>query len=170
MLYSIKGKIPNVADSVFIAPGAFVIAGVTIEEYASVWFNSVIRGDVDDVHIGNSTNIQDNCTVHPDKSCPVYIGDRVTIGHNCVIHGCTIGNGAMIGMQCTLLNRCHIGEDAIIGAGSLVTSGIEIPPRSLAMGSPARVIRELKPEEIEKAQRLYKIYRERSQLYREQIL
>ncbi len=169
MIYTIEGKKPVRASSAYIAPGAFVIGEVEIGAQSSVWFNTVIRGDEEAISIGEETNIQDNSTVHADKGFPVEIGDRVTVGHNCVLHGSTIGSGAVIGMHSTLLNGCRIGENAVIGAGSLVTSGKEIPPGHLAVGRPVKVVRKLTPEEIADAQQGYAIYRERAALYRREV-
>ncbi len=169
MIYTIEGKKPVRASSAYIAPGAFVIGEVEIGEKSSVWFNTVIRGDEEAISIGEETNIQDNSTVHGDKGFPVEIGDRVTVGHNCVLHGSKIGSGAVIGMHSTLLNGCRIGENAVVGAGSLVTSGKEIPPGHLAVGRPAKVVRKLTAEEIAAGQKLYKIYKDRCRLYRLEI-
>ncbi len=169
MKITIDGKEPVVAASAYLTPGAFVIGQVEIGEKSSVWFNTVIRGDVDAISIGSETNIQDNCTIHADEGFPVRIGDRVTVGHNSVLHGCKIGSGAVIGMQSVLLNGCSVGEDAVIGAGSLVTSGTEIPPGTLALGRPAKVVKELTPEQIASGQELYKIYRDRSLVYQRDL-
>lgn len=169
MLYALPGKTPRIAPSAYIAPGAFVIGAVEIGENSSVWFNSVLRGDEEAIFIGKETNIQDNCTLHGDEGIPVRIGDRVTVGHNAVLHGCLVGSGAVVGMQSTLLNGSQVGEDSIIGAGSVVMPGTVIPPRSLALGNPARVVRELTPEEIEKAHQLYLIYVDRSRVYRMEL-
>ena len=169
MIYTIEGKKPARASSAYIAPGAFVIGEVEVGEQSSVWFNTVIRGDEEAISIGEETNIQDNSTVHADKGFPVEIGDRVTVGHNCVLHGSKIGSGAVIGMHSTLLNGCRIGENAVIGAGSLVTSGKEIPPGHLAVGRPVKVVRKLTAEEIAAGQQGYVIYRERAVLYRQEV-
>jgi len=169
LLYTIDGRKPQAASSVYIAPGSFVIGQVKIGEHSSVWFNTVIRGDTENIYIGEETNIQDNCTVHADPGFPVQVGNRVTVGHNCVLHGCKIGQGAVIGMNSVLLDGCVIGENAVVGAGSVVTSGTEIPPGMLAVGSPAKAIRELAPEKIARGQELYKIYRDRSQIYRRDV-
>ncbi|MGM0215123.1 gamma carbonic anhydrase family protein [Enterococcus sp. AZ109] len=134
----------------FIANSADVYGDVTLGEGSTVWFQSVIRGDSNSITIGNVTNIQDGTVVHVDHDAPVVIEDYVTVGHACIIHGCTIRSGALIGMGSTILNYAVIGENSLIGAGSLVTENTVIPPNSLAFGSPARVVRSLTPEEIEK--------------------
>lgn len=133
----------------FIANSADVYGDVTLGEGSTVWFQSVLRGDSNSISIGKVTNIQDGTVVHVDHDAPVVIEDYVTIGHSCIIHGCTIHSGALIGMGSTILNYAEIGENSLIGAGSLVTENTVIPPNSLAFGSPARVVRSLTPEEIE---------------------
>jgi carbonic anhydrase/acetyltransferase-like protein (isoleucine patch superfamily) len=132
----------------FIASSADVYGDVTIEKGATIWFQSVLRGDSNTIAIGEMSNVQDGTIVHVDHDAPTSIGEYVTIGHACIIHGCTIHSGALIGMGSTILNHAEIGENSLIGAGSLVTEGTVIPPNSLAFGSPARVIRQLTPEEI----------------------
>lgn len=164
-LYKYKNYFPQVAGNVFIAPGARIIGRVEISEGASIWFNTVIRGDVNEVKIGPYTNIQDGCTLHENGYSPLIIGERVTIGHNAILHGCTIGNGVLIGMGAIVLDKAIIGDNAVIAAGSLVTQGQEIPPNHLAMGSPARVIRALTADETKKYQQAAENYFRRSQDY-----
>lgn len=143
MLIEFRDLKPRIAENVFIAPGAYIIGNVILEAYSSVWFNAVIRGDMDVIHIGSETNIQDNCSVHTDEGYPSKIGSRVTVGHNSVLHGCLIEDEALIGMGAVILNGARIGRGAIIGAGAVVTSGTVIPAGTLAVGSPAKVIRNL---------------------------
>ena len=139
---------PQIADSVFVAPGAHVYCDVHIGELSSVWFNTVIRGDVNHIRIGRETNIQDNSMVHVAyKKYPCLIGDRVTIGHNAIIHACQIGNTSLVGMGACILDGAEIGDYVVIGAGSLVTQKSKIPSGTLAFGQPAKVIRELTEEE-----------------------
>ncbi|MEW6423648.1 MAG: gamma carbonic anhydrase family protein [Bacillota bacterium] len=166
-LYRYKNYWPRIAENVFIAPGARIIGRVEIGEAASVWFNTVIRGDVNEVKIGPYTNIQDGCTLHEEDDAPLTIGERVTIGHNAIIHGCTIGKGALIGMGAIILNKAVVGENAVVAAGSLVVQGQEIPPGHLAMGSPAKIIRALTPEESKEFQRAAENYRRRAREYSE---
>lgn len=135
--------------NIFIAPGAHVIGDVLIGENAGIWYNAVVRGDANTITIGDSTNIQDNTTVHTDADYPVHIGNGVTIGHNAVIHGCTIGDNTVIGMGSIILSGAVIGNNCIIGAGSLVTGKMRIPDNSLAFGNPAKVVRTVSSEEIE---------------------
>ena len=149
MIYSLEGATPQVAGKVFIAPGSFVVGNVEIAPEASIWFGVVIRGDNDPMYIGEGTNIQDNCVLHSDPGFPLTIGRNCTIGHCAIVHGCTIGDGTLIGMGATILNGANIGKNCLIGAGALVTEKTIIPDNSLAVGSPARVKRELSKEQIE---------------------
>ncbi|MFU8795018.1 MAG: gamma carbonic anhydrase family protein [Dethiobacteria bacterium] len=153
-----KEKCPVLGEEVFIAPGAYVIGNVSIGSRSSVWFNAVLRGDMDGIKIGEETNLQDNATVHVDKNVPTIIGSRVTVGHNVVLHGCTVEDGVLIGMGSVLLNGVVIGSDSLIAAGSLITPGTIIPPRSLVMGSPGKVIRDLDDDQIPIADAMYKRY------------
>ncbi len=165
MIHQFDGKIPKVHKNSFIASSADVIGNVTIGEYSNIWFGAVLRGDMDSLSIGESTNVQDNSTVHNDDNVPVSIGDYVTIGHNCIIHGCKISSNTLIGMGSTILNGAEIGEYTIIGAGSLITQGKKIPSGVLCMGVPAKVIRELTMEEKESIKKSAQHYVELSMKY-----
>lgn len=134
----------------FIADSADVLGDVTLAENVNIWFQTVIRGDSNAITIGERTNIQDGTVIHVDHDAPVDIGKNVTVGHQCLLHGCKIEQGALIGMGSTILNHAVIGENSLIGAGSLVTEGKQIPPNVLAFGRPAKVIRPLTEEEIQK--------------------
>lgn len=149
MIKSVMGKTPVVDESCFIAENATVVGDVVVGANTNVWYSAVLRSDEDTMVIGKNTNIQDNTTVHNQGGFPVVIGDDVTIGHNCIIHGCKIGNNVLVGMGSTILNGADIGENTIIGAGSLVTQNKKIPSGVLCMGVPAKVIRELTEEEIQ---------------------
>ncbi len=138
-LYSYKQNCPLVHPSVFIAPGAQIIGDVRIGRDSSVWFQSVIRGDLDQIHIGEGTNIQDLCVCHADENVPLKIGDGVTVGHRCVIHGCTIEDGCLIGMGAVVMNRAVIGQGSVVAANALVLENTVIPPYSLVTGSPGSV-------------------------------
>ncbi|ABO49024.1 anhydrase, family 3 protein [Desulforamulus reducens MI-1] len=141
---------PHIHPSVYIAPTATVVGHVEIHEHASIWYNAVIRGDVDRISIGKKTNIQDGCMLHQDAGFPLLIGENVTVGHHTILHGCTIGDRCLIGMGAIILNGAYIGSESLIGAGTLVKEGQEIPPGVLAVGSPARVVRKLTEEEKQK--------------------
>lgn len=147
-LIPFQGAMPQVAEDVFIAEGARVIGNVTIGAHSSIWYNVVIRADHERVVIGSNTNIQDNVTIHADPGSPCVIDDNVSVGHNAVVHGCHVGNGALIGINSVVLNGAEIGEDAIVGAGAVVGAGKVIPPRMLAVGIPAKVMRELTDEDV----------------------
>lgn len=148
MLIEYEGITPKVHASVFVAPGAMLIGDVTIGEESSVWFNCVLRGDLEPIRIGCRTNIQDGAIIHMDREIPCLIGDDVTIGHGAILHSCTIGNEALIGMGAILLTGSVIGERAIVAAGALVREGQEIPPGALAMGVPAKILRDVTEAEL----------------------
>lgn len=134
----------------FVAEGGRVVGDVQIGEQSSVWFNAVVRGDTSTVRIGARTNIQDGAVVHTDTGKPCSIGDDCTIGHNAVIHGCTVGNGCLIGMGAIVLSGAVIGEECLVAAGALVPEGKEFPRRSLLVGAPAKAIRTLDDEEVDR--------------------
>jgi carbonic anhydrase/acetyltransferase-like protein (isoleucine patch superfamily) len=134
-------KTPSIAKNVFIAPGAHVIGDVTIKENSSVWFNAVLRGDLEPIVIGEGSNIQDGVVVHTDKGFPCIIGNNVTIGHNAIVHGARVEDGALVGMGATVLTGAKLGKGAVLGAGALLPEGKEIPDHMLAVGVPAKVIR-----------------------------
>lgn len=140
---------PTIDPEAFIAEGAVIRGDVRIERNASIWYNAVLRGDVDSIAVGEGSNIQDGCVVHVDRGCPVRIGRNVTVGHGAIVHGCTIGDGTLVGMGAIILNGAVIGEGCIVGAGALVTQGKHIPAGTLVIGSPARIVRAVTPEERE---------------------
>jgi len=166
MIISYKGKTPKIAPSAFVAENAVIIGDVEIGENSSVWFGCVIRCEENKIVIGKNTNIQDLTTIHTDHCCSVIIGDNVTVGHNVVLHGCEIGNNVLIGMGTIIMNGSKIGENSLIGAGSLITQNMVIPPNTLVFGRPAKVIRELTSEEIEKIAISAKEYIELSNEYK----
>jgi len=165
-IISYKGKTPKIAPSAFVAENAVIIGDVEIGENSSVWFGCVIRCEENKIVIGKNTNIQDLTTIHTDHCCSVIIGDNVTVGHNVVLHGCEIGNNVLIGMGTIIMNGSKIGDNSLIGAGSLITQNMVIPPNTLVFGRPAKVIRELTPEEIEKIAISAKEYIELSNEYK----
>lgn len=154
------------AKSVFIAEGARILGNVEMGENVSVWFNAVIRADDEKIVIGKDSNIQDNCVLHLDKGTNITIGEGVTIGHGAIIHGCRIDDNSLIGMGSIIMNGAIIGKNCIIGAGSLVTEGTVIPDGSVAMGSPAKVRRLIREEEIEKNKMAAAHYIEAAEKYR----
>jgi carbonic anhydrase/acetyltransferase-like protein (isoleucine patch superfamily) len=160
---------PKIHPSVFIAPGAMVIGDVTIGEESSVWFNCVLRGDIDRIEVGARTNIQDGTVVHLDKGFPTRIGNDVTVGHGAIVHGCTVGDGAMIGMGAILLSGAKIGERAVVAAGALVREGQEIPPDKVAVGVPAKVIRDVTEADLERVRLGREDYVLRGQMMREAL-
>ncbi len=139
----------TMSDQIFIADGAKVIGDVTFGKRVGVWYNAVIRGDAERIVIGDDSNIQDNCTLHTDKDHPIHIGNGVSVGHNAIVHGCTIGDNSVIGMGSILLNGAVVGKNCIIGAGALVTGKTVIPDNSIAVGNPARFLRKMTAAEIE---------------------
>jgi gamma-carbonic anhydrase len=150
MIREFIGKLPTYNDSNFIAETAAVIGDVHLGEDASVWFGASVRGDVNRIRIGERSNIQDNAVIHVTHgSAPTHIGAGVTVGHSAIIHGCTVEDDVLIGMGAIVLDHAVIGSHTIIGAGALVTGGVKIPPGSLVLGSPAKVVRALRPEEID---------------------
>ncbi|SFH32107.1 Carbonic anhydrase or acetyltransferase, isoleucine patch superfamily [Desulfotomaculum arcticum] len=147
-LISYGARTPKLHATVFVAPGAKIIGRVEIGANSSVWYNVVIRGDVDEVTIGAGTNIQDGAVLHQDKGFPLVIGNNVTVGHNAIVHGGIVGDGAVIGMGAIVMSGAKIGANSVLGAGSLLPQGKEIPANSLAMGSPAKVVRQLSEDEV----------------------
>jgi carbonic anhydrase/acetyltransferase-like protein (isoleucine patch superfamily) len=144
------GKRPVIPPSAFLAPTATVIGDVVLGEDASLWFNVVVRGDVNSIRIGDRTNIQDNSTIHVHvDDHPTVIGSDVVGGHNILLHGCTVGDRVLIGMGSVLMDGVQVGEESIVGGGSLLTPGTRVPPRSLVTGRPARVVRPVTDEEVE---------------------
>ena len=142
----------NKKDSIVICPGAQVIGNVELGEYVSIWHGAVLRGDTDSITIGNNSNVQDNCVVHCTKGFPVKIGDNVSVGHGAVVHGCTLEDNVLIGMNATVLNGAHIGKNSIVGAGAVVSEGKEFPENSLILGVPAKLVKELSPEQVQMIQ------------------
>lgn len=150
MIVRFQGKVPKIHKSAYISENVSVIGDVTIGEDSNIWFGTVIRGDICEINIGYRTNVQDNCTLHVgNEKQPLYIGNNVTIGHNAIVHGCTVEDEVLIGMGAIILNDAHIGKNTIIGAGALVSEGKEIPSGVLCLGVPAKVVRKLTEEEIE---------------------
>lgn len=142
-IYMLDGHAPQIAEESWIAPDANLIGKVVIENLVSVWFGCTLRGDNEPIIVGEGSNIQENCVLHTDMGFPMTIGAHCTIGHKAMLHGCTIGDGSLVGMGATILNGAVIGKGCLIGAGALVTEGKVIPDYALVMGAPGRVVREL---------------------------
>ncbi len=147
-IYQLDDDIPRIADSAWVADSAQVIGRVELQEGASVWFGAVLRGDNEWITVGRGSNVQDGSVLHTDLGVPLVIGDGVTVGHQVTLHGCTIGDGSLIGMQAVILNGAKIGRHSLVGAGALVTEGQTFPDGVLLLGRPAKVARELTPEQI----------------------
>jgi carbonic anhydrase/acetyltransferase-like protein (isoleucine patch superfamily) len=148
--YPYGERSPRIDPTAFVAPGARIVGDVDLGPHASVWFNAVIRGDSDRVCVGAQSNVQDGAILHTDAGRPCLVGARCTIGHNAVVHGCTIGDDCLIGMGAIVLSGAVVGESSLVAAGALVPQGKEFAPRSLIVGSPARRVRELSDDDIER--------------------
>jgi len=150
-VYELDGQSPDLPESgrYFIADTAAVIGKVRLRENANIWFGAVLRGDNEWIEVGEGSNVQDSSTCHTDEGFPLTIGANCTIGHNVILHGCTIADGALIGMGSIVMNGARVGRHCIVGAGALITEGKQFPEYSLIVGAPARAIRTLKPAEVE---------------------
>ncbi len=166
-ILSLPGRAPFLDPTAFLAAGARVIGSVTIGEGSSVWYNAVLRADSDTITVGAGSNAQDNVSVHVDEGHPVVIGDDVSIGHNAVVHGCTIGDGSLIGMGAVVLSGAVIGSECLIAGGALVLGGTEVPDGSLVAGVPAKVRRELTAAEREGLRENARIYRGHTATHRD---
>ena len=143
MIYSLDGAAPEIAGDAWVAPDANVIGHVILAARANIWFGATLRGDNEPITVGEGSNVQENCVLHTDMGFPLTIGADCTIGHKAMLHGCTIGDGSLVGMGATILNGARIGKGCLIGAGALVTEGKEIPDGSLVMGAPGKIVRQL---------------------------
>ncbi len=148
-IYQLDDLSPAIHDSAWVADSAAVMGNVTLSEDSSVWFGVVIRGDTETITVGKGTNIQDNSVLHADHGMPLVIGENVTVGHQVMLHGCTIGDGSLIGIQAVVLNGAKIGKHCLVGAGALVTEGKEFPDGCMILGSPAKAVRQLTEAQIE---------------------
>jgi len=165
MFYDLEDKKPKNSGENWVAPNATIIGDVTLEKNSSVWFNAVIRGDNENIHVGEGSNVQDGSVLHPDPGCPLRLGKDVTIGHIVMLHGCTIGDNSLIGIGAVILNNAKIGKNCIIGAKALITENKEIPDNSLVVGSPGRVVRKLTDDEIGKITENAKHYQDNWKRY-----
>ena len=169
MLFSLQDRTVSKHETSFIAPTAALIGSVVLHPHASIWFNCVARGDNEPITIGENSNVQDGCILHTDPGFPLDIHKGVTVGHKVMLHGCSIGEGSLIGMNCVILNGVKIGRDCLIGANTLLTQGKEIPDRSLVMGSPGKIIRELNDKEVSEIRETAMRYVANSKRYLEQL-
>jgi carbonic anhydrase/acetyltransferase-like protein (isoleucine patch superfamily) len=165
-VYELDGVAPQMAGSAWVADSAQVMGNVHLHEESSVWFGAVLRGDTETITVGKGSNVQDGTVMHADYGFPLVVGERVTIGHQVMLHGCTIGDETLIGIGATVLNGAKIGKNCLVGARSLVTEGKEFPDGSMILGSPAKVVRQLTPEQIEGLRRSAAHYVENAQRYR----
>lgn len=149
-VYSLDEYVPELGNRAWVADSAQVVGNVVLASEVSVWFNAVLRGDNEPIVVGARTNIQDGAVLHTDEGVPLTIGEDVSVGHMAMLHGCTVGDGSLIGMHATILNRAVIGKHCLIGAKTLIPEGKVIPDRSLVVGTPGRIIRELSNEEVER--------------------
>lgn len=164
-LYRIADRQPRLAATAFVAAEATLIGDVQVGEHASVWPGAVARGDNEPVVIGNESNVQEGAVLHADPGFPLTIGERVTVGHQAMLHGCTIGNGSLVGIQAVVMNGAVIGAGSIVGAGALVTEGKVFPPRSLIMGSPGKLVREMSDDDAAKVARAADVYVRKAKSY-----
>ena len=165
-LYQLDNITPEVHASAYVADSAQVMGAVTLAADSSVWFQTVLRGDTERITVGADSNVQDGSVLHTDVGYPLVIGERVTIGHGVMLHGCTIGDESLIGIGAVVLNGARIGKHCLVGAGSLVTEGKEFPDGSMILGSPAKVVRQLTPEQIEGLRRSAQHYMDNARRYR----
>jgi carbonic anhydrase/acetyltransferase-like protein (isoleucine patch superfamily) len=166
MLIALGNRLPVVPDSAWVAPNATLVGSVHLGEGCSVFYGAVLRADNEPITIGPRSNVQDNCVFHVDKGKPVTLGEGVSVGHGAVIHGATLGDHVLVGMGATVMNDSMIGDEVLIAAGAVVTEGMEVPPRTLVAGVPAKVRRELTAEEVERLRRNAVTYEEHRELHR----
>jgi carbonic anhydrase/acetyltransferase-like protein (isoleucine patch superfamily) len=170
LLIEYKGKRPQVADDVFLAPSAVLIGDVRVAAGASIWFGAVLRGDFGAITVGAGSNVQDNVVIHVGADWPTVLGANVTVGHGAVLEGCTVGDGAVIGMNATVLPHASIGSEAIVAAGSVVGEGMQVPARTLAAGVPAKIKKELSGSSLEWVRIAPNDYHKKAREYRALLL
>lgn len=168
-IYQLGEQAPDIDSSAYVAEGANIIGKVRIEANASVWFEVTIRGDNELITVGENSNVQENCVLHTDPGFPLTIGSNVTIGHQAMLHGCTIGEGSLIGIQAVILNGAKIGRNCLVGAGALVIEGKEFPDNSLIIGSPAKAVRTLSEQDVARMHGNTANYVARGQQYKREL-
>ncbi|RQS73968.1 gamma carbonic anhydrase family protein [Burkholderia sp. Bp8963] len=169
-IYKLGDTTPTIHESVFVADTAAIIGKVVLEENSSVWFGATIRGDNEPITVGAGSNVQEGAVLHTDPGCPLTIAENVTIGHQAMLHGCTIGEGSLIGIQAVVLNGAVIGRNCLVGAGAVVTEGKTFPDNSLILGAPAKVVRELSAEDVARLRANAQTYVERRAHFKEQLV
>lgn len=169
-LYRLSEHAPQITATTFVAPEATIIGRAALADHVSVWPGAVVRADNEPIAIGTGSNIQEGAVLHTDPGFPLQIGSNVTVGHQAMLHGCTIRDGALIGIQAVVLNNAVIGADSLVAAGALVTEGKTFPPRSLILGSPAKAVRELTDEEVSNLRANAQSYVERAATYRRELV
>ncbi|MDO5057069.1 MAG: gamma carbonic anhydrase family protein [Lautropia sp.] len=168
-LYALPDRSPHLADDAWVAPSATVIGDVRLGARSSIWFGAVLRADNEPITVGNGTNIQENAVLHVDPDAPLTLGENVTVGHQAMLHGCTIGDNSLIGIQAVVLNHARIGRNCLVGAGALVTEGKTFEDGWLILGSPARAVRRLSDEEIAGLQRSATTYQAHAAHYQRNL-
>lgn len=169
MIYRLADKVPDVDETVYVAPGAHVIGSVALKPHSSVWFNAVLRGDCDPITVGEYTNVQDGSILHTDKGIPLTLGKGITVGHKAMLHGCCIGDYSLIGINGVVLNGATIGKYCVVGANALVTEGMEIPDYSVVMGSPAKIVKTIPNSLTVKLEESAKYYSENAAFFRQSL-
>jgi len=168
-IYQLGTRVPKIDPSAYVFDGAVIIGTVEIGANASIWAFAALRGDNEPIIVGAGSNVQESCVLHTDPGFPLIIGENVSIGHQAMLHGCTIGEGSLIGIQAIVLNGAKIGRNCLIGAGALIPEGKEIPDNSLVVGAPGKVIRTLTPEHIERLRATQASYMRRAAQYRQEL-
>lgn len=168
-VFSFGAHTPELHETAYVAEGASVIGKVVLKKNSSIWFGATLRGDNEPIVIGENSNVQESAVLHTDMGSPLTLGANVTVGHQAMLHGCTVGDGSLIGIQAVVLNNAVIGKDCLIGACALVTSGTVIPDRSMVVGSPAKVIRSLTDDEIARMQKGTESYVSRAAAFRKDL-
>ena len=168
-IYQLGAHCPDIDDSAYVTDSATVIGRVQLKANASVWIGATLRGDNELISVGENSNIQEACVLHTDAGFPLRVGDGVTVGHQAMLHGCSIGDGSLIGIQAVILNGAKIGRNCLVGAGALVTEGKEFPDNSLIIGSPAKAVRTLSEEQLAALKQSSQMYVERARNYRQNL-
>jgi carbonic anhydrase/acetyltransferase-like protein (isoleucine patch superfamily) len=169
MIYQLGSDTVTLGHNTYVAPGAHVIGKVTLHDNASIWFNAVLRGDCDRIEVGEGSNVQDGAILHTDYGFPMRVGKGVTIGHKVMLHGCEIGDYALIGINAVVLNGAKIGHHCVIGANALVTEGMEIPDYSVVMGSPGKVVKTIKTEQAEMLEKSALHYQKNAERFKNEL-